>query len=57
MLRGILDLHVYVDHEVELPVELHAEVPRLVTVLNLLSVDPELAGEVDVGQLWHKIFT
>ena len=25
--------------------------PGLVTVLDLLAVDPELAGEVDVGQL------
>ena len=37
--------------EVELSIELHAEVPGLVTVLDLLAVDPELAGKVDVGQL------
>ena len=51
MLASLLDLQINVRSEVELPIELHAEIPGLVTVLDLLAVDPELAGEVDVGQL------
>ena len=51
MLPGLLDLQVDVRPEVELPVELHAEVPVLVTVLDLLAVAPELAGDVAVSKL------
>ena len=50
MLPGFLDIKFDVGPEVDLSVEMYAEVPRLMTLLDLLYIDPELARDVAVGQ-------